>query len=101
MSSITTIMGRHGLDARLYFWSANLKTGATKEGMLESLGVALDGRGNVNADTVDYQTSIPGVFSAGDMRRGQSLVVWAIRDGCEAADAIAERLNSAARVAAE
>ena len=51
------------------------------EGLLKSLGVELDPRGNVKANTSDYQTSLPKVFSAGDMRRGQSLVVWAIREG--------------------
>ena len=58
------------------------------EGMLNSLGVEYDGRGNVNADTVDYATSIDKVFAAGDMRRGQSLVVWAIREGRQCARAI-------------
>jgi glutamate synthase (NADPH) small chain len=51
------------------------------EGMLKSLGVDLDQRGNVRANYSDYQTSLPKLFSAGDMRRGQSLVVWAIREG--------------------
>ncbi|SHN78863.1 glutamate synthase subunit beta [Bradyrhizobium erythrophlei] len=51
------------------------------EGLLKSLGVELDPRGNVRANTADYQTSLSKVFSAGDMRRGQSLVVWAIREG--------------------
>src|SRR5438105_1317445 len=51
------------------------------EGLLKTLGVDLDQRGNVRANLVDYQTSRPNVFSAGDMRRGQSLVVWAIREG--------------------
>jgi glutamate synthase (NADPH) small chain len=51
------------------------------EGLLKTLGVELDPRGNVRANTADYQTSVPKVFSAGDMRRGQSLVVWAIREG--------------------
>jgi glutamate synthase (NADPH/NADH) small chain len=51
------------------------------EGLLKTLGVELDQRGNVRANFVDYQTSKPNVFSAGDMRRGQSLVVWAIREG--------------------
>ncbi|ABA58078.1 glutamate synthase (NADH) small subunit [Nitrosococcus oceani ATCC 19707] len=61
-------------------------------GLLEELGVALDGRGNVEADTERYQTSIPKVFAAGDMRRGQSLVVWAIREGRQAAQAVDEFL---------
>jgi glutamate synthase (NADPH/NADH) small chain len=51
------------------------------EGLLKLLAVELDPRGNVRANTLDYQTSRPNVFSAGDMRRGQSLVVWAIREG--------------------
>jgi glutamate synthase (NADPH/NADH) small chain len=51
------------------------------EGLLKQLSVELDPRGNVRANTLDYQTSRANVFSAGDMRRGQSLVVWAIREG--------------------
>jgi len=58
------------------------------EGMLQDLGVDLDGRGNVKADTNQYQTSVDKVFAAGDMRRGQSLVVWAIREGRQAAQAV-------------
>jgi glutamate synthase (NADPH/NADH) small chain len=58
------------------------------DGMLKNLGVDLDQRGNVRANTHDYQTSLPNVFSAGDMRRGQSLVVWAIREGRQAARAV-------------
>jgi glutamate synthase (NADPH) small chain len=57
-------------------------------GMIESLKVALDARGNVKADTESYQTSIEKVFACGDMRRGQSLVVWAIREGRQTAHAI-------------
>jgi len=56
------------------------------------LGVGLDGRGNVEANTNDYQTSVAKVFAAGDMRRGQSLVVWAIREGRQCAAAIDEYL---------
>jgi glutamate synthase (NADPH/NADH) small chain len=56
--------------------------------MLRALGVALDQRGNVSADTNAYQTSLPNVFAAGDMRRGQSLVVWAIREGRQAAHSV-------------
>jgi glutamate synthase (NADPH/NADH) small chain len=59
-----------------------------KEGMLSTLGVELDARGNVRANTDDYRTSIDKVFAAGDMRRGQSLVVWAIREGRQTARAI-------------
>ncbi|EDN70935.1 glutamate synthase [Beggiatoa sp. PS] len=62
------------------------------EGMLNELGVALDKRGNIQADTNNYQTSIDKVFAAGDMRRGQSLVVWAIREGRQAARAVDEYL---------
>jgi len=58
------------------------------DGMVKSLGVALDGRGNVSADTDAYLTSVPKVFAAGDMRRGQSLVVWAIREGRQCAHAV-------------
>ena len=58
------------------------------EGMLASLGVKLDQRGNVAANVNDYRTSLDKVFAAGDLRRGQSLVVWAIREGRQAAQAI-------------
>jgi glutamate synthase (NADPH/NADH) small chain len=55
-----------------------------KNGMLDRLGVDLDNRGNVKTDE-NHMTSVPGVFAAGDMRRGQSLVVWAIAEGRKAA----------------
>ncbi|MBS0535181.1 MAG: glutamate synthase subunit beta [Proteobacteria bacterium] len=58
------------------------------DGMLKTLDVALDNRGNVSADTTGYLTSVPKVFAAGDMRRGQSLVVWAIREGRQCAHAV-------------
>jgi glutamate synthase (NADPH/NADH) small chain len=58
------------------------------EGLLTELGVALDARGNVIADTSSYETSVSNVFVAGDMRRGQSLVVWAIREGRQAAASV-------------
>ncbi len=58
------------------------------EGMLKSLNLELDRRGNVAASTGDYKTSVDKVFAAGDMRRGQSLVVWAIREGRQAAHAV-------------
>jgi glutamate synthase (NADPH/NADH) small chain len=64
-----------------------------QDGLLKDLGVAVDERGNVKADTVNYQTSVPKVFTAGDMRRGQSLVVWAIREGRQAARAVDEFLT--------
>jgi glutamate synthase (NADPH/NADH) small chain len=59
-------------------------TGPVRNGMLEQLGVALDARGNVQTDA-NSMSSVPGVFAAGDMRRGQSLVVWAIAEGRRAA----------------
>ena len=59
-----------------------------KTGMIEELRVDLDPRGNVKANELDYRTSRSKVFAAGDMRRGQSLVVWAIREGRQAAHAI-------------
>jgi glutamate synthase (NADPH/NADH) small chain len=58
------------------------------EGMIADLGVELDGRKNVLADTVNYRTSQEKVWAAGDMRRGQSLVVWAIREGRQCAHAV-------------
>ena len=60
----------------------------THQGMVTDLGIVLDDRGNVKANTNEYQTSIRGVFCAGDMRRGQSLVVWAIREGRQCAHAV-------------
>jgi glutamate synthase (NADPH) small chain len=62
--------------------------GPRRPGMVEQSGVALDPRGNVRANTLDYKTSVAKVFAAGDMRRGQSLVVWAIREGRQCARAI-------------
>jgi glutamate synthase (NADPH/NADH) small chain len=61
--------------------------GPVRSGMIEQLGVALDNRGNV-ATNGDYQSSVENVFAAGDMRRGQSLVVWAISEGRKAAAAV-------------
>jgi len=58
------------------------------EGMISALKLELDLRGNVKADTVTYRSSNPKVFACGDMRRGQSLVVWAIREGRQAAHAV-------------
>jgi glutamate synthase (NADPH/NADH) small chain len=63
-------------------------TGPVRGGLLERLGVAHDARSNVKATTDDYRTSIDKVFAAGDMRRGQSLVVWAIREGRQCAHAV-------------
>jgi glutamate synthase (NADPH/NADH) small chain len=61
--------------------------GPVKTGMLEQFGVALDKRGNVATDG-EYRTSVEHIFAAGDMRRGQSLVVWAISEGRKAAAAV-------------
>ena len=63
-----------------------------KDGMLEELGVKLDARGNVAADTKRYASSLDKVFACGDMRRGQSLVVWAIREGRQCAASIDQAL---------
>lgn len=62
------------------------------DGLVARLAVATDQRGNVAASTDDYATSVHGVFAAGDMRRGQSLVVWAIREGRQCARAVDEFL---------
>jgi glutamate synthase (NADPH/NADH) small chain len=66
--------------------------GPVQEGMIQDAGVAVDKRSNVMADTVKYQTSREKFFSCGDMRRGQSLVVWAIREGRQCARAMDEYL---------
>ena len=66
--------------------------GPKKAGLLEQAGVKLSARGNVDADTNSYATSEPGVFACGDMRRGQSLVVWAIREGRQCARSVDEAL---------
>jgi glutamate synthase (NADPH/NADH) small chain len=62
--------------------------GPLKAGLLDQSGAALDRRGNLEADDETYLTSVPRLYAAGDMRRGQSLVVWAIREGRQAAHAI-------------
>ena len=81
-------MQHHGGSKSVYEgWASHPE----QEGLL-TLGVDLDPRGNVRANTSDYQTSRPNVFSAGDMRRGQSLVVWAIREGRLCARAIDQYL---------
>ena len=67
-------------------------TGPGSPHMLEEFGIERDARTNVKANTDDYRTSVPKVFAAGDMRRGQSLVVWAIREGRQCARAIDEFL---------
>jgi glutamate synthase (NADPH/NADH) small chain len=68
-------------------------TGPVKNGMLEELGIELDGRGNVKTDE-NRMTSLEGVFAAGDMRRGQSLVVWAINEGRAAAEGVQKYLQA-------
>lgn len=66
--------------------------GPRKQGLLEQAGVELDPRGNVKGNVADYKTSVDNVFACGDMRRGQSLVVWAIREGRQCARAVDEAL---------
>ena len=66
--------------------------GPRKPGLIDQSGVELDARGNVAANVTDYRTSDPQIFACGDMRRGQSLVVWAIREGRQAARAVDEAL---------
>ncbi len=75
------------LQADLIFLAMGF-LGPRKQGLLDQAGVELDGRGNVAANVVDYRTSDPQIFACGDMRRGQSLVVWAIREGRQAARAV-------------
>jgi glutamate synthase (NADPH/NADH) small chain len=58
------------------------------EGLIQQIGIDLDGRGNAAANTENYQTSVAKIFAAGDIRRGQSLVVWAIREGRQAAHSV-------------
>jgi glutamate synthase (NADPH/NADH) small chain len=70
-------------------------TGPVKNGLLDQLGLELDARGNVRTDA-NSMTSQPGVFAAGDMRRGQSLIVWAIAEGRQAAQGIDKYLLSPA-----
>jgi glutamate synthase (NADPH/NADH) small chain len=67
-------------------------TGPRVPGLVEQAGAALDGRGNVEANDRDYRTNVAKVFTAGDMRRGQSLVVWAIREGRQCARSVDEAL---------
>ena len=72
-------------------------TGPVRNGMIDQLGVKLDSRGNVATDD-RHMTSVPGVFAAGDMRRGQSLVVWAIAEGRKAARGIDQHLMGETRL---
>ena len=78
------------LDAELVLLAMGF-TGPVKPGLIEQAGLKLDQRGNIAAE--NYQTSIPGVFAAGDARRGQSLVVWAIAEGRKAAEAADQYLR--------
>jgi len=75
--------------------------GPVRQGMLDEAGLALDQRGNVLADVKDYRTSVAKLFAAGDMRRGQSLVVWAIREGRQCARAVDSFLSGASGPLAE
>jgi glutamate synthase (NADPH/NADH) small chain len=80
------------LDADLVLLAMGF-TGPVKTGLIEQLGVNLDARGNVSTDA-NYMSSAPGVFAAGDLRRGQSLVVWAIAEGRKAAEGIDSYLKN-------
>jgi glutamate synthase (NADPH/NADH) small chain len=72
--------------------------GPVQQGLVEDLGLKLDPRGNVEAQVSDFRTSEPGVFAAGDCRRGQSLVVWAQWEGREAARAVDQYLMGESRL---
>jgi glutamate synthase (NADPH/NADH) small chain len=72
-------------------------TGPVKKGLLADLGVKLDPRGNVSVDG-HHRTSVDGVFAAGDMKRGASLIVWAIREGRDAAKGIDRFLRKTQQV---
>jgi glutamate synthase (NADPH/NADH) small chain len=84
------------LDADLVLLAMGF-LGPVKSGLLDGLGVKLDPRGNVQAGE-NYMTSIPGIFAAGDMRRGQSLVVWAIAEGRHAARNIDQYLMGSTKL---
>jgi glutamate synthase (NADPH/NADH) small chain len=85
------------MDAELVLLAMGF-LGPVKNGMIEQLGVVTDARGNV-ATNDDHMSSVPGVFAAGDMRRGQSLVVWAIAEGRKAARGIDRYLMGETRLA--
>jgi glutamate synthase (NADPH) small chain len=78
------------LDADLVLLAMGF-TGPVRSGLLEETRVRLDARGNI--ETTNYATSVPGIFAAGDARRGQSLVVWAIAEGRKAAEAVGRYLG--------
>jgi glutamate synthase (NADPH/NADH) small chain len=77
------------LDADLVLLAMGF-TGPVRAGLLEETGVKMDARGNI--ETTNFATSVPGIFAAGDARRGQSLVVWAIAEGRKAAEAVGRYL---------
>ena len=87
MPRIRFDFGSFTLDAELVLLAMGF-VHPVHEGLLKTLGVELDQRGNVRASLQDYRTSRAKIFSAGDMRRGQSLVVWAIREGRQCARSI-------------
>jgi glutamate synthase (NADPH/NADH) small chain len=68
------------------------------DGLVRQLGLDLDARRNVLASDEDYLTSVPGVFACGDMRRGQSLVVWAIREGRQCAHSVDRWLSGESKL---
>jgi glutamate synthase (NADPH/NADH) small chain len=85
------------LKADLVFLAMGF-VGPTRSALLEQSGVELDPRGNVKANVSDYRTTTDNIFSCGDMRRGQSLVVWAIREGRQCARAVDEFLMGASKL---
>ncbi len=85
------------LDADLVLLAMGF-TGPVRDGLLTSFGVELDNRGNVKASMDDFRTSDPKIFAAGDARRGQSLVVWAIAEGRKAAHAIDKALMGSSKL---
>jgi len=98
MSSMHEVAGSEfELDADLVLLAMGF-LGPVRAGLVEGLGVELDPRGNIRADTRGFATSEPGVFAAGDCRRGQSLVVWAQWEGREAARAIDAYLQGESRL---
>ena len=84
------------LDADLVLLALGF-TGPVKPGMVEQFGVNLDARSNIATDA-NYMSSVPGIFAAGDMRRGQSLVVWAIAEGRKAAAGVDKFLMGSTRL---
>ena len=87
----------HELKADLVLLAMGF-TGPASAPMLDAFGVARDSRTNVAAGTDDYRTNVDKVFAAGDIRRGQSLVVWAIREGRQCARAVDEFLMGASEL---